>query len=199
MPGTLILASGSSARAAMLTAAGVDFEVVPAALDEAALKASLAEEGAPARDVVDMLAEFKAVRISARYPGRLVLGADQVLVLEGRIFDKPRDIDEARNQLALLRGRRHELLSAVVICEDGHPVWRQVGTARLTMRNFSDAFLKNYLVRHGEALLGSVGAYRLEQGGVTLFDRIDGDYFTILGLPLLPVMSYLRLRGILEE
>lgn len=195
----LILASGSSARAAMLAAAGVEFDAVPAVIDEAAVKASLADEDAPARDVVDTLAEFKAARVSARHPGRLVLGADQVLVLDGRIFDKPRDMEEARTQLGLLRGRRHHLLSAAVVCEDGRPVWRHVGTVRLVMRNFSDAFLEGYLDRHGEALLETVGAYRLEQGGVALFERIDGDYFTVLGLPLLPVMAWLRLRGVAEE
>ncbi len=195
----LILASASRARAAMLAAAGVEVEVIPAAVDEAAMKTALADEGAPPRDVADILAGLKAARVSARHPGRLVLGADQVLALEGRIFDKPRDMNEARAQLGLLRARRHELLSAAVICENGRPVWRHVDRVRLTMRNFTDAFVENYLARHGEALLETVGAYKLEQGGVVLFDRIDGDYFTVLGLPLLPLMAWLRLRGIAQE
>jgi septum formation protein len=195
----LILASGSRIRASLLEAARVGIEVVPARIDEAAVKQALLAEGAPPRDIADALASLKAARVSARFPDRLVLGADQVLTADGRLFDKPADLSEARAQLSMLRGRRHELLSAAVIYENSRPVWRHVGTARLTMRAFSDTFLEEYLSQHGEELLESVGAYRLEQGGTVLFDRVDGDYFSVLGLPLLELLSYLRVRKVIPE
>lgn len=193
----LILASGSSARRALLAAAGVAFEAEAPGLDEAAVKAALAAEAAPARDVADTLAEMKAVKVSARRPGRLVLGGDQVLALDGTLFDKPRDEAEVRDHLRRLRGRTHELLSAAVIAEDGRPVWRHLGRARLAMRPFSEAFLEAYLARHGEGLTETVGAYRLEGGGAQLFTRVEGDYFSVLGLPLLELLAYLRTRGML--
>lgn len=195
MPHGLILASRSPIRADLLTRAGLDFETMPAAIDEAEVKRSLRAEGAPPRDVADMLAEMKAARISRRFPDRLILGADQVLALGDRIFDKPADLAEAREHLLSLRGVRHVLLSAAVICEAGRPVWRHVGKATLTMRAFSDVFLEHYLERNGSAILDSVGGYKIEQGGAALFDAIEGDYFSILGLPLLPLLAYLRLRG----
>jgi septum formation protein len=193
----LILASRSPARSELLRRAGVPHEVLPAAVDEAAVKAGMAAEGAPALDVADALAEMKARRVAGRVPGTLVLGADQVLACDGRLFDKPADLAEARAQLAWLRGRSHELLSAAVLYDAGAPVWRHVGRARLAMRAFSDRFLDAYLEGQGEAVLDSVGAYKLEAGGAPLFDRIDGDVFTIMGLPLLELLAYLRVRGVI--
>jgi len=195
----LILASASPARLAMLSAAGVATEAVPARIDEAAVKQALLAEAAPPRDIADKLAELKALRVSARQPGRLVLGADQVLVAGGRLFDKPDSPAAARDQLLALRGRRHQLLSAAVVARDGQPVWRHVGAARLTMRPFSDAFLDTYLARLGDLALTSVGCYHLEGLGAQLFARVEGDYFTVLGLPLLELLGFLRARGVLAE
>lgn len=182
----------------MLEAAGVAVEVEPARVDEAAVKAALRAEGASARDQADALAELKALRVSARRPGRMVLGADQVLELEGEGLDKPADRGQARAQLERLSGRRHRLLSAAVIAEDGQPVWRHVGRAELHVRPLGQRFIDGYLDRVGEAALASVGAYQAEDLGAQLFARIDGDWFTVLGLPLLEVLAYLRQRGELE-
>ena len=193
----LVLASASPARRAMLEAAGVALEVEPARVDEAALKAGLRAEGAPPRDQADALAELKALRVSARRPGRLVLGADQVLDLEGEALDKPADRAAARAQLERLSGRRHALVSAAVIAEDGQAVWRHVGRAELDMRPLGDAFIEGYLDRVGDAALASVGVYQAEGLGAQLFRRIGGDWFTVLGLPLLEVLAYLRTRGLL--
>jgi septum formation protein len=198
-PLPLILASRSTGRAAMLRNARVPAEIVPAAVDETAVKAGMLAEGALPRDVADALAELKARRVAAMHPGRLVLGADQVLVCGGRIYDKPRDRAEARAQLASLRGRRHELLSAAVVFENAAPVWRHIGRASLAMRPFSDDFLDAYVEDEGDALLATVGAYRLEDGGAQLFARIDGDVFTIMGLPLLELLAFLRTRGVCRE
>jgi septum formation protein len=192
----LILASGSTTRAGLLAAAGVVAEVVPPRVDEAEVKAALLAEGAPPRDVADTLAEIKAVRVSRRRPGAYVIGADQVLALGGDLLDKPSDLEEARRQLKRMRGRRHTLLSAAVVAIDGRPIWRHVGQARLAMRAFSDGFLDDYFARHGEGLLETVGAYKLEAGGAALFDQIEGDYFAILGLPLLELLGFLRLHGV---
>lgn len=196
---TLVLASASRIRADLLRNAGVEVAVDPARIDETAVKASMLAEGAPPRDVADKLAELKALRTGARHPAALALGADQVLVHRGEILDKPADLAEARVHLKRLRGERHELLSAAVIVTQGAPVWRHVGQARLTMRPFSDAFLDDYLARLGEAAPSSVGAYQLEGLGAQLFSRIEGDYFTVLGLPLLEVLGFLRARGELVE
>ncbi len=195
----LILASGSQIRAEMLRNAGVALETIVARVDEDAIKSALMFEGAPARDIADALAEMKARRVAAKNPEALVLGADQVLVCEGNIFDKPDTIDIARTQLQTLRGKTHELLSAVVIFEDGTPIWRHIGRAQLMMRPFSDAFLENYLQTHAEDLFTTVGAYKLEAQGSQLFTRVQGDYFSVLGLPLLEVLGFLRTRGICQE
>lgn len=193
----LILASRSVARADLLRRAGVRFEAMPVAVDETAVKDAMRAEGAPARDIADALADLKARRGATRAPDRLVLGADQVLVCGGTVFDKPRDLDEARAHLVALRGRSHALLSAAVVYEAGRPVWRHVGEARLTMRDFSDGFLDAWLAAQGTAALDSVGAYRLEEaGGAQLFARIDGDLFTIMGLPLLELLDFLRTRAV---
>ena len=197
---TLVLASTSAARRAMLAAAGVAHEAVAANVDEAAAKASLLAQGLKARDMADALAELKAVRVSQRMPGALVLGADQVLAADdGTLFDKPESRDEARGHLRMLRGATHRLISAAVIAENGRPVWRAADEARLTMRPFSDAFLESYLDREWPEIAGCVGCYRLEALGVQLFSRIQGDHFTILGLPLLPLIDFLRTRGMLTS
>jgi septum formation protein len=190
----VILASTSRARAALLAGAGIDAEAFAPGVDEAALKAGLGAEGASPRDIADALAEAKAVKVSRRRGG-LVIGADMTLDLDGALYDKPASLAEARTHLLAFRGRTHSLHSAVVIAEEGAPVWRHVSSARLTLRAFSDAFLDAYIAGEGEALLTAVGCYRLEGLGAQLFERIEGDYFSILGLPLLPVLAYLRERG----
>jgi septum formation protein len=183
----------------MLAAAGVPFEALPAAVDEAAVTAGMLAEDAPARDVADALAELKARRVAARAPGALVLGADQVMSCDGQLFDRPRDAGEARAQLAALRGRTHVLHAAAVVYEAGRPVWRHVGEARLTMRAFSDAFLDDYLAGQGAGLWETVGIYRIEAAGAQLFTRVEGDLFTIMGLPLLDLLAFLRSRGVVLE
>lgn len=190
----LILASRSSARAAVLRGAGLDFILITAGVDEEAIKASLRTEGAPPSRQADLLAETKAMKVSISNPG-VVLGADQMLDLDGEGFDKPASREEAREQLKRLRGKTHVLQTALVACVEGAPVWRHLSQPRLRMRNFSDHFLDSYLDAIGEHALASVGAYQIEGRGAQLFDRIDGDYFSILGLPLLPLLQWLRDRG----
>lgn len=195
----LVLASTSAARAAMLTAAGVPFEAVAPNVDESELKRALLAEGVSPRGLADALAEAKAVKLSRRLgPGVLVLGADQVLEDAGGFaLDKPAGAADAEAQLKGLRGKKHKLFSAAVIAEDGRPVWRAVDKAKLKMRDFSDTFLADYLAREGDAILSCVGGYRLEALGAQLFAEIDGDHFTVLGLPLLAVLDYLRVRGVI--
>ncbi|WP_395647232.1 Maf family protein [Terricaulis sp.] len=191
---TLILASSSAARKHMLGAAGLSFEIDPPRVDEEAAKASLRAAGMTPRNQADALAELKALSVSRARPG-FVIGADQMLALEGQTFDKPRDRDEARLHLQRLRGRAHELLTAAVVAKDGEVIWRHMETPRLRMRAFSEAFIDDYLDRVGEAALYSVGAYQLEGLGAQLFERVDGDYFAVLGLPLLPLLAFLREHG----
>jgi len=191
------LASKSSARQAILRNAGVQFEAVVSGVDEDAAKAGLLAEGASPREVADALAELKAFKVSTKRPG-LVIGSDQTLDLDGQLFDKVDTVEAAREQLIKLRGKVHKLHSAVVVARDGRPIWRVVETAKLSVRNFSDAWLDGYLERNAPDILSSVGCYFLEAEGVQMFDRIDGDYFTILGLPITGLLDFLRLHGALE-
>ncbi|MBX6370408.1 MAG: Maf family protein [Rhodospirillales bacterium] len=190
--GELVLASASPARASLLENAGFRVTRVPAAIDEAEVKAAFRREGADAAICAVALATAKAERVSRRHSGALVVGADQLLVCGDAWFDKPPDLDHARAQLRALRGRTHELVTAVVVFRDGHDLWHHVARPRLTMRSFSDTFLDEYLAAAGPDVLGSVGAYQLEKLGAHLFARVEGDYFSILGLPLLPLLDFLR-------
>ncbi|MGE5510684.1 MAG: Maf family nucleotide pyrophosphatase [Bacteroidota bacterium] len=195
----LVLASGSRSRRQMLEAAGASFAVEPAEVDENAIRETLqaGDNAIDPADVAEVLARAKAEAVSRKRPDALVIGADQVLALDDEIFEKPRGLDGARAHLRRLRGRAHQLHSAVVLAERGEVVWSYADTADLTMRTFSDQFLDDYLRRAGPIVCESVGAYQLEGLGIQLFQRIEGDYFTILGLPLLPLLAELRTRGAL--
>ncbi len=191
----IVLATRSRSRAAVLAGAGVAFETEDSGVDEAALKSALLAAGASPCDVAERLGEAKALAVSARRPDDLVIGADQTLDLDGALYDKPADLAEAREHLAAMRGRGHALHGGIVAAERGEVVWRTTETSRLWMRDFTDAFLEGYLARGGAALLASVGCYQLEGEGAQLFERIEGDYFAILGLPLLPLLGFLRAKG----
>lgn len=194
----LVLASASATRAEMLRRAGVACAIDPAHVDEDEMKRGMRASGASAADLAETLADLKARKISSRHPGALVVGADQVLDCQGKWFDKPADRAAARAQLLELRGKMHELISCVCVLRDGERLWHHTGRARLTMRPFSEAFLDDYLDRVGTAVQQSVGAYQLEGPGAQLFSRVDGDYFTILGLPLLPLLDFLRNHGVVR-
>lgn len=192
----LILASGSQIRADLMRAAGLDFEICVKPVDEASIKAALLSENVPMRDIADALAEAKSVRVSRVKPG-LVIGADQIMVMDKTLFDKPVSMDQARERLWSMRGKTHALLGGVVISENGIPVWRHSSKTRLSVREFSEDFLEAYLKAEGESVLKTVGGYRFEGRGAQLFSRVEGDFFSILGLSLLPVLDYLRDRGAL--
>jgi septum formation protein len=191
----LILASGSAIRLQLLLGAGVEVTARPARIDEEAIRAALVAEQATPQDIADALAEMKARQQAGRHPEALVLGCDQVLEFRGEVWGKPESLQAARAQLQALRGQTHILRSAMVLYDAGQPVWRFVGTARLTMGAFSDAYLDGYLARNWDSVRGSVGGYKLEEEGVRLFSSVEGDYFTILGLPLIPLLRYLGQRG----
>lgn len=192
---SLVLASGSAARRHMLEAAGLEFTVDVPRVDEEGAKASLRAGGLKPRDQADALAELKALGVSRSRPD-FVIGADQMLAIGGDVFDKPKDLAEARDHLLRLRGQTHELITAAVVAREGAIIWRHIDTPKLRMRAFSDAFLEDYLARAGEPVLRSVGAYQLEGLGAQLFERVEGDYFSVLGLPLLPLLAFLREHGI---
>ena len=195
----IILASTSRARREMLAAAGVAFTVEAADVDEPAIRKTLlaAKSAATPPQIADALARAKAEDVSQRHKGSLVIGGDQVLALGTELLTKAKDEGAARATLKKLRGMTHELHSAVALAVDGRVLWTHTGTARLKMRDFSDAFLEEYLTRAGDRIGQSVGAYELEGFGVQLFDKIEGDYFTILGLPLLPLLAELRAHGMI--
>lgn len=192
----IILASKSAARRAVLTGAGVPFEVSVAGVDEDAVKNAMLAEAASPRDVADALAELKAIKVSRSKPG-FVIGSDQTLEFEGKLYDKAETVEAAAERLKTMRGKPHKLHSAVVVAKDGAPIWREIVSATLTMRDFSDEFLASYLALEGEAALGSVGCYRLEGPGAQLFSKIEGDYFAILGLPLMGLLDLFRRHGVL--
>lgn len=192
----ITLASTSKSRRALLTAAGVEAECVAPNVDEEAFRSSMRANGLPVREQAMQLAELKAMRVSARRPG-LVIGGDQMLALGDQAFDKPADLEAAKNHLRQLSGKSHTLETAIVVCEDGAPVWRHLARPKLTMRPLTEDFIETYVSACGETLLSTVGAYQLEGLGAQLFTRIEGDYFSILGLPLLPLLDYLRIRKVL--
>jgi septum formation protein len=195
----IVLASASATRARLLASAGVVFEPSPARIDEESVKSSLGAAGASPLEIAVKLAELKAKQVSARHLGDFVLGADQVMVCDGRIYDKPRDREEAAEQLMALRGRWHEQISAACVVRDGERVWHHADRTRLYVRPFSDQFLRDYLSAAGAGALNGPGAYQLEGVGAQLFSRVDGDFFTVLGLPLLAVLDFLRTQGALAE
>lgn len=195
----LILASASASRAILLRNAGVAFRAEPAAIDEEAVKRQFRLAGKNAAACAMALAEAKARVVSARHPGAIVLGADQLLVQGADWFDKPADCAAAADQLRRLAGKTHELVTAACAVRDDACLWRETTTPRMTMRRFGEAFLAGYIAAEGDALLGSVGAYRIEGRGAQLFERVDGDYFAVLGLPLLGLLGFLRGCGVLQE
>ena len=196
MPAALILASASPSRRQLLGNAGLAFEIEPSGVDEDEVTRSLLGEQALPQDIATTLAEMKAVKVSGRHPEAVVIGADSTLACNGRLFDKPVTLGDARRQLLALAGQTHELCSSMVVAKGGVRLWHWSEQARLTMRSFTESFVDAYLARAGQAVCASVGAYRLEGLGAHLFTRVDGDYFTILGLPLLPLLGFLAEHGI---
>ncbi len=195
MKNPLILASGSKIRTELLSSAGITHSVQVARIDEDSVRGALEAEQAKPRDVADTLAELKARKISQKNPGAYVLGCDQILQIDDRILSKPETIEQAKEQLTLLSGKKHMLLSAAVLYQDGEPKWRHIGMVRLYMRDLSDGFIDDYLGRNWPSVADSVGAYKLEQEGVRLFTRIEGDHFNVLGLPLIEFINHLTLIG----
>lgn len=192
----IILASASAGRLAMLRAVGLEVAAHSPSVDEASIKSGLLGEGAKPRDIASALAEAKAVKVSLKFPGDLVLGCDQILVTtDGQLLDKPKDADDAVKHLRVLSGAVHRLVTAAVICEAGTPVWRVVDSAQMTMRVLSDSFIADYVARYWQEIRHCVGCYRIEAEGAQLFSAVSGSQFTIIGLPLLPVLDYLRTRG----
>jgi len=195
----IILASASVARRRMLEQSGVSAEIVIADIDEDALTETLKRELAPPENIATCLARMKALRVSRRRPGRFVIGCDQILVADGKMFGKAGSKADARETLLSLRGRAHRLLSAAVVVIDGQRVWQELGSAKLIMRAFTDEFLEGYLKRNWPKVQGCVGCYQLEDEGAQLFAHVEGDIFSIMGMPLLELLEYLRVRGVLEQ
>jgi septum formation protein len=199
MTSSLILASSSPFRRMLMENAGLTFAAVPAAVDERALEAPLEKVGTLPDAVALMLAKAKAINVSERFPDAIVIGSDQTMSLGDHVFHKPKDMADAANHLRLLSGKTHRLNSAISIARNGETMWEHVAHAELTMRALSDNFIEGHLARVGDRALSSVGAYQLEGEGIQLFSRIDGDYFTILGLPMLPLLGELRRIGVVNE
>lgn len=199
MTSTVILASGSEIRHSLLRNAGIAVQVRPARVDEDTVRAALVHDGTSPRDIADALAELKAARIGGACPEAYVIGCDQILECDGGILSKPVDRSDAIRQLRALRGKAHDLWSAAVLCHEGRPVWRHIGHARLEMRSFSDAYLDDYVTRNWDAIRTSVGGYQIEAEGIRLFSRISGDHFSILGLPLLELLTFLTTRGVIDR
>lgn len=195
----VILASASQPRARMLANAGVSAAISPASVDESSIKKSMRASGADVADVAEALAATKAQQVSRHHEGELVVGADQMLACYKEWFDKPASLADAKSQLLRLRGRPHDLVSAVCVVRDGAVIWHHIERATITMRHFSDDFVDEYLARMGQAILDTVGGYQLEGLGAQLFSAIEGDYFTILGMPLLPLLEFLRGHGVITE
>ncbi len=199
MTAHIVLASGSEIRAHLLRQAAIEFEQDIPRLDEDSIKVALLAEDAPPRDIADALAEAKARKISAKHPGSMVIGCDQVLDFQGQLLSKPKTPEDALTQLSEMRGHRHMLLSAAVIYRDGEPLWRHVGQVRLLMRKASDGYLQDYVSRNWDSIRHSVGGYKLEEEGVRLFTSIEGSYFNVLGLPLTELINYLGLQGVIDQ
>ena len=194
----LILASGSPFRQQLLENAGVSFSVERPEIDERAVEAPLRSSGATPEDIAQVLAEAKAMDVSERHPGALVIGSDQTLSLQNEMFHKPKDMEGARRQLLALSGRTHELNSALAIARDGETIWRHMDVVHMTMRKLEPGFIGRHLAQVGDKALSSVGAYQIESEGIQLFEKIDGSYFSIVGLPLLPLLSKLRELGAID-
>lgn len=195
----LVLASGSPHRLSLLRNAGVDPDAVPSTIDERSVEAPLLSSGAGPEDVAEVLAEAKASEVSERHPQALVIGADQTLGLEGELLHKPEDMEAARRQLLALSGRTHRLTSAVVLAQGGQALWRHSASADITFRELTPPEIGRYLAKAGPAALGSVGCYQIEGLGIRLIERVEGDFFTVIGLPLLPLLAELRARGALDD
>lgn len=195
----IILASTSQSRARLLEQAGLSFVVMPARVDEDAVKDAMLAEQASHLHIAEMLAELKALQVSQKAGNALVIGADQVLSAQNILYNKPCDRDEARRQIRSLSGREHELFTAVCVAQSGKVIWRQADRAKLKMRNFSDSFIDSYLDEMGDMALTTVGCYQLEGRGPLLFERISGDYYGILGLPLLPLLQLLRMHKVIPS
>lgn len=194
----MILASGSNIRSELLNRANLSFDIIKPRIDEESVKASLLSENASPRDIADCLAEMKAMKVGDSNHGAFVLGCDQVLSCEGSIYSKPKSPAECAEHLAQLSGKQHALLSAAVLCHQGKPIWRHVGVAQLRMRALSQDFINAYVDRNWDSVRHSVGGYKLEEEGVRLFENVQGDFFHVLGLPLLELLSFLVMRGELE-
>ncbi len=195
----IVLASASQVRSWLLENAGLEFEVDPADINEFIIKENMGAKGVTAKDIAAILAETKAQVVSSRHPEAWIIGADQVLIFENQIYDKPADITEAASHLRKFKGRQHELISSVCVARENNIIWCYSETVRLHVREYSEAFLKNYLSEPGNNVLESVGAYRLEGLGAHLFSKVEGDYFSVLGLPLLPLLNFLREQGVISS